>query len=133
MIAFDAFIAHATRDSALASQLASALEARGLRIFLFSTWSERPSDLEHALEASRHGIVVLSPFTMTEPWVSEAYQVLLNKAVLLQRRVIPVLAGEGDPPMPLFLSTRRPVDLRGATEEEVEQGLESLARALRRP
>jgi hypothetical protein len=133
MPTYDAFITHAPADLAAAQRLLAELGHVGIRCCL-STWEKRRAlEVEKAIEASRHGIVLMTGATMQEPWVQEEYAALLTKAVDQGRRLIPVLVGGGRSfPMPPFLRTRHPADLRDADQSTYSDGVRSIARALRR-
>jgi len=70
---YDAFISYSSDDLALATEIASDLEARKMRTFLASrdltagtVWTE---DVRQALLASRALLIVLTPNSATRPWV----------------------------------------------------------------
>lgn len=131
MPTYDAFIAYAPADLEAAQRLLAELGHVGIRCTL-SVWEKRnPLQVEAALEASRHGIVVMTGATMLESWVQEEYAALLTKAVEQDRRLIPVLVGDRDVKQPPFLRIRHPVDLRKASADAYQSGIESIARALR--
>ena len=133
--AWDAFISYATTDAAAVQRLANGLRKRQLQVFL-DEWEILPGDqvtrrLDHGISGSTHGVLAVSPQTMSRPWVEAEYNALMEKAVAERRRLIPVLIGEGDARLPPFLKARRCVDLRGRTEAAYQREVESIALALR--
>ncbi|MEM7157085.1 MAG: TIR domain-containing protein [Myxococcota bacterium] len=133
--AWDAFVSYANTDFEPVRCLAEALHKRQLEIFL-DEWEillgeEEGRKKDDGIRGSAHGILALSPQTMTHPWVEAEYAALLEKAVSDRRRLIPVLVGEGDAQLPPFLRARRYVDLRGKSGAAYEREVESIALALR--
>src|SRR4051794_27440456 len=82
---FDVFISYGHEDQAWVHTLAENLYRAGLRVF-YDKWVIRPGDvLVHALDegirTSYTGVVVLSPASVTRPWVLEEYAAMLTRAV----------------------------------------------------
>src|SRR5256885_8278237 len=88
------------------------------------------SRLEEGLKAATHGILVVSPFSVSRGWVQEEYQVLLRQAVgNPTRRLIPVLYKDAE--LPPFLANREWVDFRTATTgPPYDAALDKLVRSL---
>lgn len=67
------FLSHASEDNALAKRIATALMAKGIDTF-YDEWELRSGDsirrkLEQGLEGCTHFVVLLSPVSITRPWV----------------------------------------------------------------
>jgi len=132
---WDVYVAYAKHDRGLAHRLATELHQRHLRVF-FDEWEIGEGEVrshrrEAGIHGSTHGVMILSPRTMEQPWVHEEYAALLDKAVMERKRLIPVLVGTGDANVPPFLRTRQPVDLRDGSGTPYGEGVEAIARALR--
>ena len=87
--------------------------------------------LEEGIRDSVNGVLVVSPHSLSRPWVREEYEALLRQAVQQPgRRLIPVLYADAE--LPVFLANRLWVDFRGAatTGPEYEARLGELVRYL---
>jgi hypothetical protein len=130
---YDVFISYADDDAAWAGALADRLRANGVHVF-FDRCSLRPGDvvvheLESAIRGSRHGIQVVGPLTMTEPWARQEYAALVQVSADRGLRLIPVLCGDAD--IPLFAATRVWVDFRKLSGAAFDAKAAELARVLR--
>lgn len=131
---YDIFISHNTRDDAIARKVQQHLARinlgnRNPTIFLDDTSIDFGENfvlkVEQALAKSRIFLVLLSPNSVTAPWVRLEYAVMLtlDKAGS-GGRIIPILIGDCDPP-PL-LSVLKWCDLRG-TDSRYKKQLALLA------
>ncbi len=130
---WDVFISYARADLPWVSTLAEDLNELGLRVF-FDEWEVAAGEvvihrLDQGLRGSRNGVLVVSPASMTRPWVMEEYAALLTRAVANNLRLIPVLHADAE--MPPMLATRAWVDLRGKTGEEYLEAVHRLAKVLK--
>ncbi|MCA9649918.1 MAG: TIR domain-containing protein [Myxococcales bacterium] len=133
--AWDVFISYASADEEPVRRLAEELHHRQLRVF-FDRWEiglgeEVRQRLERGLDGCTHGLIAMSPRTMTRPWVQAEYSALLDKATTHGRLLIPVLIGRETTTLPPFLRARRLVDLRGLTTEAYRERVGDIAQALR--
>ncbi|MEX1361889.1 MAG: TIR domain-containing protein [Nannocystaceae bacterium] len=133
--AWDVFLSYASADEQLVQRLAEELHHRQLRVFL-DRWEvgfgeDVRQRLEQGLDGSTHGIIAMSPSTMTRPWVQAEYSALLDKAMSQRRLLIPVLIGRGQATLPPFLRTRQLVDLRELPPPDYRERVGAIARALR--
>jgi len=132
---WDVYVAYAKCDRELVNHLAAELDRRHLRVFFdekeMTPGASKVGRREDGIYGSTHGLMAVSARTMEERWVKEQYYALLEKAVEEDKLLIPVLLGEGDANVPPFLRTRHPVDLRGASDDDVRRGLEAITRAVR--
>lgn len=131
--AWDVFISYARADFGWVNTLAENLHSLGLRVF-FDEWEIGAGDvvvhrLDQGLRESRNGILVVSPHSMTRPWVMEEYAVLVTRAVAKSVRLIPVLYADAE--LPPMLATRAWIDLRGKTGDEYLAAVSRLARSLK--
>ncbi|WP_308378050.1 TIR domain-containing protein [Streptomyces sp. ISL-98] len=129
------FISYAEDDGDWAGTLADRLKAEGVRVF-FDRCSLRPGDvvvheLEAAIRRSKHGIQVVGPLTMTEPWARQEYAALVQASAGRGLRLIPVLCGDRDADIPPFASTRVWMDFRKLSGPAFDAKAVELARVLR--
>ena len=107
---FHAFLSYHSGDAGWVAQLKSALEARGLRVWL-DREQLRPGDRFPGALASAIGsigcvVLILSRGSLASAWVEEEYTLALTRGC----RVVPVLIDDVEPPG--FLSGRTWVDFR---------------------
>ena len=133
---WDVFVSYGHEDAAWVRVLAANLHRAGFEVFL-DEWELVGGDrvtgrLEEAIRNSVNGVLVVSPHSLSRPWVREEYEALLRQAVQEpgQRRLIPVLYADAE--LPPFLANRMWVDFRGAatTGPEYEARLGELVRYL---
>src|SRR3712207_3405107 len=91
---FDVFLSHNSKDKPMVRQLAEALAARGLQVWL-DEWQLQPGLssqqlLEEGIRASRSAAVLVGKDGLG-PWEDEEMQAALRLAVRDQRPIIPVL------------------------------------------
>ncbi|MPY60945.1 toll/interleukin-1 receptor domain-containing protein, partial [Streptomyces spongiae] len=130
---YDVFISYAADDGDWTGRLAERLKSHGVRVF-FDRCSLRPGDivvheLEEAIRASTHGIQVVGPRTMTEPWARQEYAALVQASARRGLRLIPVLCGGAD--VPDFAATRVWVDFRKLSGPAFDAKAAELAGVLR--
>jgi hypothetical protein len=85
--------------------------------------------LDAGILASRNGILVVSPVSLSRPWVQEEYAAMLVRTVAGRQRLIPVLLQDAE--MPPFLASRAWVDLRNADGPDYLARVGELVRALK--
>jgi hypothetical protein len=133
---WDVFVSYGHEDAEWVRVLAGNLHRSGFEVFL-DEWELVGGDrvtgrLEDGIRASTNGVLVVSPHSLSRPWVREEYEALLRQAVQQpgQRRLIPVLYADAD--LPPFLANRLWVDFRGAatTGPEYAARLAELVRYL---
>src|SRR5438445_3815198 len=131
---WDVFISYGHADADWVGTLAANLHWVGFNVF-YDVWELVGGDpvtgrLEEGLKAATHGILVVSPFSLSRGWVQEEYQVLLRQAVENPaRRLIPVLYRDAE--LPPFLANRQWVDFRTATTGPLyDAALDTLVRSL---
>jgi tetratricopeptide (TPR) repeat protein len=130
---FDVFISYGHQDQAWVRTLAENLYRAGLEVF-YDEWEIGPGDvlvhrLDQGIRTSRTGILVVSPASLSRPWVAEEYAAMLTRTVAGQQRLIPVLLGEAE--LPPFLAARVWVDFRHADGPEYGRRVSQLVAALR--
>jgi hypothetical protein len=116
---FDVFISHNSADKPWATQLKTAVEHRGLKVWLDKD-EIRPGDLfakslEDGIRNSSTVALVVSPEAVSSVWVEEEYYRALSLATNNGKtlRLIPVLLRSAE--LPGFLSSRQWVDFRDPT------------------
>ena len=123
------FISYSKRDTNLAQQIHTDLEQAG-----FNVWSDadlKPGDdwesqIDSALRASSHCVVLLSPDSIKSPFVATEYRYFLGR----NKPVIPILVGDmGFNDIPERLRSTQIFDLRTPTQS----GIENLIAALHAP
>jgi hypothetical protein len=124
---FDVFLSHNSHDKPAVRELAERLAKLGIRVWLDEdqlipgrNWQPL---LERGIKQSGSGAVLVGKDGLG-PWEDEEMQALLRQAVSQGKPVIPVLlpAAPAQPKLPLFLSNRTWVDLRGGfTDPGIER------------
>jgi hypothetical protein len=115
---WDVFVSYGHGDAGWVRVLAANLHRAGFDVFL-DEWELVGGDrvtgrLEEGIRGSANGVLVVSPHSLSRPWVREEYEALLRQAVQEpeRRRLIPVLYADAE--LPVFLANRLWVDFRGA-------------------
>jgi tetratricopeptide (TPR) repeat protein len=131
---WDVFVSYGHEDAAWVGALADNLHRDGFDVFL-DEWELVGGDrvtgrLEDAIRRSLNGVLVVSPHSLSRPWVREEYEALLRQAVEdPSRRLIPVLYRDAE--LPAFMANRLWVDFRAAsTGPGYSEALERLERYL---
>jgi hypothetical protein len=121
MHSFDCFLSHNSKDKPAVRALKQALDAQGLRCWLDEE-QLRPglpwqSLLEQGIKGSGSVAVCVAADGLG-PWEDEEMQGALRLAVRDSRPVIPVVlpGAPAQPELPLFLTNRTWVDLRGGLD-----------------
>src|SRR4051794_3178539 len=115
---WDVFVSYGHEDAEWVGELAGNLHRDGFEVFL-DEWELVGGDrvtgrLEGAIRCSLNGVLVVSPHSLSRPWVREEYEALLRQAVEdPSRRLIPVLYRDAE--LPAFMANRLWVDFRAAT------------------
>jgi len=110
----DAFVSYGPADRDWAVRLKTALEERGLRIWLDREQMQSDdatiADLDTGLERCKSCVLVVSPDAIRSQWVSDEYHraVALAKQKDRPLQLIPVILGKAE--VPGFLSTRNWVE-----------------------
>ena len=130
---FGAFISYGHADRKWVRVLAENLERLGVRVF-FDEWEIAPGDvlvhrLDEGILRSASGLLVMSPTSVTRPWVKTEYAAMMTRAVEGGQRLIPVLLGDAE--MPPLLASRVWIDFRTADGPEYEQRVRELADTLK--
>lgn len=123
---YDLFLSHNRQDKAWVRELVRFLRLLGLRVF-FDEDSIRPGQdfvltIEHALEASRTVVLIVSRAALRSRWVSfETALRLIDDPIGATKNIIPVLAEQVDQ-SEMRLSVRRldAVDLTNPDTRETE-------------
>jgi serine/threonine protein kinase len=119
---FDAFLSYGPTDGDWAIGLKTALQERGLNIWLdreqIRPGNSISADLEDALEICKSCVLVVSPDAIRSQWVSEEYHRAVTLAKQKDRplQLIPVILGKAE--LPGFLSTRNWVEFLDDTTFE---------------
>jgi len=120
---FDIFLSHNSKDKPAVRELAEALRARGLRVWL-DEWELVPGHpwqeaLEEIIETTRSSAVLIGKDGLG-PWQDAEMRGCLAEFVNRNLPVIPVLLPSAPeaPTLPLFLKGFTWVDLRGGLTEE---------------
>ncbi len=122
-VVFDVFLSHNSRNKPTVRELADALEARGLRVWLDERelvpgrpWQEALEEIIRTVKAA----AVLVGEDGLGPWEAAEMRACLSEFVDRQAPVIPVLlpGASSRPELPLFLKQVTWVDLRGGLSEE---------------
>ena len=120
---FDVFLSHNSKDKPTVRQLAQALQARGLRVWLDEEQLVPGRPWQEALEQiiqTIHTAAVLVGKDGLGPWEIPEMRACLSEFVNRQLPVIPVLLPDAPvkPELPLFLRAFTWVDLRGGLTDD---------------
>ncbi|GHH63182.1 hypothetical protein GCM10017673_03600 [Streptosporangium violaceochromogenes] len=134
---YDVFVSYSPADAALVTPLAERLERRGVRVaydkVVVGPASIVLHEIEKAIRDSAHGLLVLSPGSLSSGPVRNEYYALLNRSMRDERLLIPVLAkGVDESELPEFVKIRFCGDLRDPSEELLDRRADEIARALRK-
>jgi tetratricopeptide (TPR) repeat protein len=131
--ASDVFVSYSHADADWVRTLAANLHNAGLEVF-FDEWSIGPGDvlvhqLDQGILTSRSGILVVSPESLSRPYVRMEYAAMMGRAVEGKQRLIPVLLKDAE--LPPFLAALVHVDFRNADGSDYWAQLDKLIRALK--
>ncbi len=120
---FDVFLSHNSKDKPTVRQLAQALQARGLKVWLDEEQLVPGRPWQEALEAVIQTICTAAVLVGKDglgPWEIPEMRACLSEFVNRQLPVIPVLLPDAPvkPELPLFLRAFTWVDLRGGLTED---------------
>jgi len=121
-------------DAAWVEVLAANLTREGLYVFL-DKWEVIGGDqlarrLEGGIGRARTTVLVVSPLSMSRPWVNEEINAAIARAVAGEQRLIPVLLGDVD--LPPFIAGRAWIDFRYVdSPDEYKRRFGELVRAIR--
>jgi hypothetical protein len=106
---FDVFLSYAHADSEWVRVLAENLHQAGLNVF-FDDWEIGPGDvlvhkLDEGILKSQNGALVVTPASLSRPWVLQEYATMMTRAVEGKQRLIPVLLADADALPAGFLCT----------------------------
>lgn len=134
---YDVFVSYSPADAALVTALAGRLERRGLRVAYDKVVVEVASivlhEIEQAIRDSAHGLLVLSPGSLSSGPVRNEYYTLLHRSMRDGRLLIPVLAeGVEESELPEFVRIRFCSDLRDPSDALLDRRADEIARAVRK-
>jgi hypothetical protein len=94
MAQYDVFISYATEDVVFASEIAGALKARGLRVWIATIEmdvGEKISDsIERGLVDSTFGILLISKAYLTKPWTGFEMDILLHTSIEKNKKLLQI-------------------------------------------
>jgi hypothetical protein len=129
---YDVFLSYSSADKSVAAEIASYLGKEGARLWL-DDWELKPGDsiverVNEALETSAYLVVLLSPSSVSSPWVKQEWNAALARE-LNERRVtvLPVLVQ--DCVLPGVFQNLVVLDLRSDRKEKMERLAERLGLA----
>jgi tetratricopeptide (TPR) repeat protein len=129
----DVFISYAHADTDWVRALAENLHNAELRVF-YDEWDIAPGDvlvhkLDEGILKSRNGILIVSPASLSRPYVQAEYAAMMTRAIEGKQRLIPVLLKDAE--MPPLLASRVWVDFRNADGPDYLARVSGLVRALK--
>ncbi len=130
---WDVFISYAHEDGEWVEALAENLRQLGLEVFK-DDWKIDAGDglvteIQKAIDASKSGVLVVTPAALSRPWVLAEYDAMMTLAIEKGFRLIPVLLADAD--MPTLLAARVWIDFRDAYGPEYEKKVRDLAHLLK--
>lgn len=129
----DVFISYAHADVDWVRTLAENLHNSELQVF-YDEWDISPGDvlvhkLDEGILRSRNGILIVSPASLSRPYVQEEYAAMMTRAIAGQQRLIPVLLKDAE--MPPLLASRVWIDFRNVDGPDYLARVRELVRALK--
>ena len=130
----DVFISYAHADGDWVRTLAENLYQSGLEVF-FDEWEMGPGDvlvhkIDQGILTSRNGVLVVSPTSLSRPWVQNEYAAMMNRVIEgKQQKLVPVLLKDAE--MPPLLAARLWVDFRTADGPDYTKRVLELVDALK--
>jgi hypothetical protein len=116
---YDVFLSYSTKDKEVVHDLAERLRNDGVRVWL-DVWVIQPGDsiplkIQQGIEQSRTLLMCMSPHYIESEWGKlEHYSLLFRDPTNTQRRFIPVLIADCEPPdiiaQFLYVDWRLPTD-----------------------
>jgi tetratricopeptide (TPR) repeat protein len=85
--------------------------------------------LDEGILKSRNGVLIVSPTSLSRPYVQEEYAAMMTRAIAGKQRLIPVLLKDAE--MPPLLANRVWVDFRNADGPDYVARLNNLVRAVK--
>ena len=129
----DVFISYGRADADWVRTLAENLHNSGLEVF-FDEWDIAAGDvlvhrLDEGILKSRSGALIVSPASLSRPYVQEEYAAMMTRAIAGKQRLIPVLLKDAE--MPPLLASRIWVDFRNADGPDYLARVDELVRTLK--
>jgi tetratricopeptide (TPR) repeat protein len=129
----DVFISYGHADADWVRILAENLHNSDLQVF-YDEWDIGSGDvLVHKLDEgilnSRSGILIVSPASLSRPWVQAEYAAMMTRAVEGKQRLIPVLLKDAE--MPPLLAARVWVEFRNVDGPDYLGRVRELVRELK--
>jgi hypothetical protein len=96
----DVFISYAHADADWVRTLAENLDNSGLQVF-YDEWDIVAGDvlihkLDEGILKSRNGVLIVSPTSLSRPYVQEEYAAMMTRAIAGKQRLIPVLLKDAE-------------------------------------
>ena len=103
-----AFLCHGSEDKVLVERIATGLRAAGIDVF-FDQWCIEPGDsirqrIDQGLEDCTHFVVLLTPASLTKPWVNAEIDAGFVKKLEGYCRFVPLRYGLGAEALPPLLA-----------------------------
>lgn len=132
-----AYLAHATEDKDMVRPIAEHLMSRGIEVW-FDEWEIDPGEslrqkMEEGLGAMTHFMVILTPTSITKPWVAREIDVGMVRLVGGQSRFVPVLVGLDPKELPPFLQSMLYLKIDPTSEEDLNSLVDRLHGVSRKP
>lgn len=126
------FISYAGCDSGFAKTVAKSLEDQGVPVW-FAEWDidygdDIVEEIQTGLETTDTFLIILTPESVSRPWVRKELSAVFNSVLSKDRRlIIPLMHKKCDPPV--FLRSHKWIDF--TTAERFDETIADLARRLR--
>jgi hypothetical protein len=117
------YLAHASEDKAVVRPIAEYLMANGIEVW-FDEWEIEPGDslrqkMEEGFEGMTHFAVILTPVSITKPWVAREIDVGFVGLVGGNNRMVPLRVGTEIADLPRFLQTLLCEKLDPSSEQDL--------------
>lgn len=118
------YLAHASEDKAIVRPIAEYLMANGVEVW-FDEWDIQPGDslrqeMEKGLGWMTHFAVILTPVSLTKPWVAREIDAGIVSLVGGKSRMVPLRVGTTVGELPIFLQTLLCEALDPSNENELK-------------
>ena len=131
------YLAHASEDKPMVRPIAEYLMRHGVDVW-FDEWEIEPGDslrqkMEEGLGAMTHLMVILTPRSITKPWVSREIDVGFVSLVGGRSRMVPLRVGVEISELPPFLTTLLCEQLDPSSQEDLAALVARLHGVSRKP
>lgn len=131
------YLAHASEDKPMVRPIAEYLMANGVEIW-FDEWEIEPGDslrqkMEEGLGSMTHFVVVLTPTSITKPWVAKEIDVWMVRQIGGESRLVPLVVDLDANELPPFIQAMLFLKLDPTNDQDLKGLVDRLFGVSRRP